>query len=91
MTLLEIQVEDAKPVAAHCDATDLHVVLADGRRLSAPLWWYPRLLGASIAERNVITLMRMGLHWPDIDDDVSITSILQGRRAPGARQPEKAA
>jgi hypothetical protein len=87
MTILQIEIEDARPVEAHCDETHLNVSLADGRDLRAPLWWYPRLARASSAERAAIELMSMGLHWPEIDEDVSIASILRGQKAPGAREP----
>jgi hypothetical protein len=56
--------------SARCDERDLHVVLSDGRRLSAPLWWYPRLIDASHEARNRIELMPMGLHRPEIDEDI---------------------
>jgi hypothetical protein len=87
MTVLHIEIEDSKPVKARCDGEFLHVTLADGRALSAPLWWYPRLAGSSAEARAVIELMPMGLHWPEIDEDVSIASILRGQKAPGAREP----
>lgn len=89
--LLQIEIEDSQPVSAHCDETHLHVTLADGRSLSAPLWWYPRLAKAAAAERNVIEFMPMGLHWPDIDEDISIASMLRGQKVPGAVEPERAA
>jgi hypothetical protein len=85
MTTLVLEIEDSRPVAAHCDAENLHVSLADGRTLTAPLWWYPRLVGAEPAQRNHIELMPMGVHWPDLDEDISIASILRGAKAPGAR------
>ena len=85
MTTLVLEIEDTRPVAAHCDAENLHVTLADGRTLSAPLWWYPRLIDAAPTARNVIELMPMGLHWPEIDEDISIASILRGAKAPGAK------
>ncbi len=71
-------------LAAHCDAEHLHVTVADGRTLSAPLWWYPRLAGVSAPARDTVELMPMGLHWPDLDEDISIASILRGEKAPGA-------
>jgi hypothetical protein len=49
------------------------------------LWWYPRLVDATPAARNVVELMPMGLHWPEIDEDISIASILRGAKAPGAK------
>jgi Protein of unknown function (DUF2442) len=74
-------------VAAHCDSEHLHVTLADGRALRAPLWWYPRLLSATPAARAVVELMPMGIHWPEIDEDISVASILRGEKAPGATAP----
>lgn len=87
MTTLVLEIEDSRPVEARCDATQLHVRLADGREVSIPLWWYPRLAGASGGARSDIELMPMGLHWPEIDEDISIASMLRGEKAPGAVAP----
>ena len=87
MPILQIEVEDARPVAAVCDDVQLHVTLADGRALSAPLWWYPRLVKASPDERKVVELSPLGIHWPKIDEDISVASIFRGERAPGAKAP----
>lgn len=84
MTILQIDIEDAHPVKAICDAEFLSVTLRDGRELRSPLWWYPRLLAASPAQRADIELMPMGVHWPQVDEDISVASILRGRKAPGA-------
>ena len=91
MTVVQIELEDSRPVRAHCDASQLHVELADGRTLSAPLWWYPRLLNADASARSEIELMPMGLSWPGLDEDISIASILRGQKAPGAVGPSRAA
>lgn len=72
-------------IAVQCDAEHLHITLAEGRTLFAPLWWYPRLIHASPTERDIIEYMPMGLHWPDLDEDISIASILRGEKAPGAK------
>ena len=77
----------ARPTAAHCDAKTLTVTLADGRSVATPLWWYPRLLKASPGARARIELMPMGMHWPQIDEDISVASMLRGAKAPGARPP----
>ena len=90
MTTLEIEVEDSRPVAARCDFEHLEVTLADGRVLQTPLWWHPRLTRASAAARSVSELTPMGLHWPLIDEDISIASMLRGQRAPGAAPPARA-
>ena len=88
MTILQIEVEDAHPVAVACDSEHLSGTLRDGRVLRAPLWWYPRLQKASDGERNHVELMPMGIHWPDIDEDISVASILRGQKAPGAQAPK---
>ena len=53
--------------------------LADGRTLSAPLAWFPRLLSANVTQRSNWKLVGRGygVHWPDIDEDISILG-LQG-------------
>ena len=57
----------------------LHVLLADGREVSAPLAWLPRLRDASEAQRNNWRLIGrgVGIHWPDIDEDVSVASLMR--------------
>ena len=87
MTTLVLEIEDARPVEVRCDSQHLHVTLADGRALRAPLWWYPRLFAASPTQRKQVELMPMGIHWPEIDEDISIASILRGEKAPGAAAP----
>jgi hypothetical protein len=91
MTTLQIEVEDSRPVEAACDDDFLSVALADGRVLRTPLWWYPRLAKAPPEARNVVELSALGIHWPEIDEDISVASILRGQKAPGAVPPEKAA
>ena len=53
----------------------------DGRKIVTPLAWYPRLLGASAAQRAKYELMAMGVHWPLLDEDLSIAGMLKGQRA----------
>jgi hypothetical protein len=88
---LQIEIEDSRPIEAHCDERFLNVTLADGRALRTPLWWYPRLASASTQERTVVELMPMGIHWPKIDEDISVASMLRGQKAPGATPPGKVA
>jgi hypothetical protein len=57
------------------------VTLVDGRKIVTPLEWYPRLLKASVAERERYELMATGIHWPDVDEDLSIAGMLKGQRA----------
>jgi hypothetical protein len=57
------------------------VDLRDGRTVTAPLTWYPRLLHGTIRERRNWRLIGggVGIHWPDLDEDLSVESILAGR------------
>ncbi|HEV2628623.1 MAG TPA: DUF2442 domain-containing protein [Pseudolabrys sp.] len=80
MSTLEIDVGDLRARSVEFTATELVVTLADGRRIATPLAWYPRLLRASAAERQNYEIMPMGIHWPDIDEDLSIAGMLKGRR-----------
>jgi hypothetical protein len=79
MSILAVRLE---PTAVDVTITDvdLHVVLADGRELSAPLAWRPRLRDATPTQRARwrLTGRGEGIHWPGIDEDVSIASLLRG-------------
>jgi hypothetical protein len=59
------------------------VVLDDGRRLSVPLTWFPRLLHGSNAERSNFQLIGdgEGIHWSGLDEDISVESLIAGRRS----------
>jgi hypothetical protein len=81
MTILELEVGDLKPRTVEFTASELVVTLADGRRIATPLAWYPRLQRASVAERADYEIMPMGIHWPAIDEDLSIAGMLKGQRA----------
>ncbi len=63
----------------------LIVELADGRSVSVPLAWYPRLLHATESQRNhwQIAGAGYGIHWPELDEDLSIAGILAGQPAHG--------
>ena len=75
-TLTNKPVADAVDVA--CTADELVVTLADGRRVSAPLTWFPRLLGATPVQRAKWRLIGkgVGIHWDELDEDISIRSLL---------------
>jgi len=66
-----------------CSEDSLTVRLDDGRVLSVPLTWYPRLLHGTEAERGKYELIGdgEGIHWPDLDEDVSVEGLLAGRRS----------
>ena len=61
------------------DEHTMWVELTDGRTLGVPLAWFPRLLHATPAERERVQLSRVGLHWEDIDEDISVAGLLAGR------------
>jgi hypothetical protein len=81
MSTLEIDVGDIRPVSVAFTADELVVTLADGRKIATPLAWYPRLRDASAAVRGRFELMPMGIHWPELDEDLGIAGMLRGRPA----------
>ncbi len=81
MSTLEIDVGDLQPRSVEFTPTDLVVTLADGRKISTPIDWYPRLRNASASQRGNFELMPMGIHWPDLDEDLGIAGMLRGQRA----------
>ena len=60
----------------------LTVDLMDGRTISVPLVWYPRLLSGTPKERSnwKVCAAGYGIHWPDLDEDISVENLLGGRR-----------
>jgi excisionase family DNA binding protein len=72
---------NTQPTEAH--VTDSHVVvtLADGRVISTPLAWYPLLEKAGPEARREVELMPDGVHWPLLDEDLSVAGMLAGRAA----------
>ena len=78
---MEIDVGDIRPVSVTFTSDELVVTLADGRKIATPLAWYPRLLNASVAARGNFELMAMGIHWPELDEDLGIAGMLRGRPA----------
>jgi hypothetical protein len=81
MTTLELDVGDLKPREVEFTPSELIVTLLDGRKIATPLEWYPRLQRASAAQRANYEIMPMGIHWPQLDEDLSIAGMLKGQRA----------
>lgn len=81
--MLTSAIEIELPLAEGVTITDdtLCVDLSDGRSISVPLAWYPRLVNASKAERDDWRLIGRGagIHWPGIDEDISVEGLLSGR------------
>lgn len=75
---IKIAVPDAENVTITEDT--LGVDLSDGRTISVPLAWFPRLVHATLEERNNWRLIGkgQGIHWEDIDEDISIEGLLAG-------------
>ncbi|MEO1745440.1 MAG: DUF2442 domain-containing protein [Pseudomonadota bacterium] len=91
MSSSETYAENERPIEVWCDPQNLHVRLNDGREVVTPLWWYPKLLDAAPAQRNNFEIMIDGVHWPDVDEDLSIRGMLRGWRYPKAKAPAEAA
>jgi hypothetical protein len=84
MNTSTIEIARAREVAV--TGTELTVHLKDGRTVSAPLTWFPKLLNATPQQRANFELLGdgEGIHWPDAEEDLSIAGILRGVHAPGA-------
>jgi hypothetical protein len=80
-SVIEIQEARAQRVTVSHDA--LSIDLVDGRTIIAPLMWYPRLWHGRAEERRNVEFLGDGtiLHWPDLDEDLSVAGVLAGRRS----------
>lgn len=79
------QENDTRVMQVSIDEARITVDLMDGRTISAPLAWFPRLANATPQQRNAWELAGggHGIHWPEIDEDLSTEGLLRGARAPG--------
>ena len=77
---------DPRAVNVALDEDQLWVDLADGRRLGVPLVWFPKLLKATVEQRQDWRLIGegQGIHWPGLDEDLSVAGLLRGTAAPGS-------
>ena len=78
MSTLAIRL-DPHAVDVTIDESALHLILADGREISAPLEWFPRLRDATQDQRQHWRLIGkgVGVHWPDIDEDVAVATLMR--------------
>ena len=80
-----IPVEAAEPLASEVFVSEdeLTVHLVDGRKISVPLVWFPRLLHGSREQRDRFELIGEGegIHWEELDEDISVADLLRGVRA----------
>lgn len=83
MSILAVKT-DERVEAVYFTRDSIVVDLVDGRTISAPLLWYPRLLKASSKERShwEVCGSGYGIHWPDLDEDLSSEGLLRGAPAP---------
>lgn len=72
---------DSHAVDVSIDEAALHFVLADGREISAPLEWFPRLRDASQTQRRNWRLIGkgIGVHWPEIDEDIAVSTLMRNQ------------
>lgn len=80
MNTLAIELRPAQVQGVTVTEDELTVMLADGRTISVPLVWYPRLLHGTEEERRNWRLLGggQGIHWPELDEDISIEHLLAG-------------
>jgi len=78
MTFSVVKV-DATAIDVKVTQEHLIVILADGRELSAPLTWFPRLAQATEGQRRKWRFIGrgQGIHWPEVDEDISVASLLR--------------
>jgi hypothetical protein len=81
MSSLSLKMQAVNALRVTLTEDSLAVDLSDGRTVSVPLVWYPRLLHGSPRERNNWRLIAggEGIHWPDLDEDLSVEGIILGR------------
>jgi len=81
MSISTAENSSARALGVTITEDSLTVELSDGRTISAPLAWYPRLLNGTAKERNHWRPIGQGqgLHWPDLDEDISVNSLLEGK------------
>ena len=81
MNTLAAEIQTVKGINVVISEDTLTVELADGRSLSVPIAWYPRLFHGSQQERENWELIGdgEGIHWPDLDEDVSVEGLILGR------------
>ena len=86
ISVIELEVPDANNVLVTEDT--LSVELSDGRTISVPLQWYPRLVHGTSEERSKWRLIGrgQGIHWEDLDEDISVEGLLAGKPS-GESQP----
>lgn len=93
MTILEINDESLLIGNVKVGRTMIEFDMIDGRRIVAPLWWYPRLAAATPTQRTKWRILPFGdaVGWEEIDEFISAKALILGGAAPGAVPPAQAA
>jgi hypothetical protein len=88
MSTFKAEIRTARVETVTLDDEMLTARLSDGRTVSVPLTWYPRLLDATAEERNHWRLIGggEGVHWPDLDEDVSADNLALGQPSGESQQ-----
>ena len=83
MSSLVVEIEEARAQRVEAGEDALTIELTDGRVVMVPLAWYPRLWYGTAEERAHFEIIGGGtlVHWPDLDEDLSVAGILAGRRS----------
>ena len=88
MSFLQVDADALLAQAVSVTEDNIVVDLSDGRTLTVPLAWYPRLLHGTPNERNNWRLIGRGngIHWPDLDEDISVSGLIAGNRSGESQQ-----
>lgn len=83
MNTLTVEIEQARAEAVEVNEDSLVIHLVDGRMLTVPLAWYPRLWYGTTAERQKLEVFGNGeyIRWPDLDEDLTVSGIVAGKRS----------
>ena len=83
MSSSAIEIQEARARSATVTDEALTVDLVDGRTITVPLVWFPRLWHGTIEERNHFEIFGDGtyIHWPDLDEDLTVAGLLAGRQS----------
>src|SRR5438132_13674909 len=83
MSTLKVELSEARAQHVKVTSDTITVDLTDGRTISVPLAWFPRLLHASAAERNNWRFIANGegIHWTNLDEDISVEGLLHGQQS----------
>ena len=83
MSSLATEIEEARAQLVRVSEDALSVDLVDGRTIIVPLVWYPRLWHGTPQERDRLEIIGNGayIHWPDLDEDLTVAGLLAGRRS----------